>query len=195
LTNRYQSLIRLGQLLGNPQLEQLCVPGAYFVAAGSKNDSEWDSGLSLLSVDALDDLFSNRPLVIEDEEALVQRILSLGPEYSILLRHVSFSSLTPAGQLTLMNVFEEETFVDWVWVSVQALIDRNHTSKIKKESRVENRRFMRGRGRGRGRGPRAPMEFPRAPREVPRDDQDAEIVQFSSNSPANFDRSFRKRRV
>jgi hypothetical protein len=104
----WDNLFLLAGQLGNPSLESLFFPFA---------PEEFDNGfaqlfstitytctnlLLLCSVEALDSILTDTALPIEDEDSLFLGILSLGPNYLPLLRHVQWQLLSPGA----INEFE-----------------------------------------------------------------------------------------
>jgi hypothetical protein len=76
--------------------------------------------LSLLSIDALDDLLSSDSLRVESEDALVTRLLQLGSAYSFLLHHVRFGLLSLESVSALANRFADFSFTESIWEGVAA---------------------------------------------------------------------------
>jgi hypothetical protein len=105
----------------NVTFEALLVVSPVAVSA-SQFDLHSIADLSLLSIDALDDLLSSDSLRVESDDALLTQLLQLGPSYSRLLEHVRFELLSWEGVSPFVNCLTYFSLTASIWDGVAALL-------------------------------------------------------------------------
>jgi hypothetical protein len=95
---------------------QLCSPGLELVLAGTDRFDLDSVELSVFSVEALDEVLGLASFSIASEDALLERLLSLGDEYRPLVSRIEIEFLSAAGLATLAEQFAFAP--DWVCCSI-----------------------------------------------------------------------------
>jgi hypothetical protein len=80
---------------------QLCNPGLELALLGTDRLDLNSIDLSILSVEALDDILAGASFSIDSEDHLLKRLLSLGDEYRPLLRWIEIRFLSATGLAAL----------------------------------------------------------------------------------------------
>jgi hypothetical protein len=70
---------------------------------------------AILSIDALNELLLNAPMIIESEDSLLEAIIGLGPELTNLIPYLHFSSLSVKGNVRLLDAFDCDSLQGRVW--------------------------------------------------------------------------------
>jgi hypothetical protein len=108
------SLALLGRLLGNPAVERL------FVSRPQSDPMPVNVNcLSRLSFDVVDNLLSSAVFCVESEDALMDKLLKLGPAYSPLLRWIRPGFLSPNGLCSLLDHLAGPP--EWAWLALPVL--------------------------------------------------------------------------
>jgi hypothetical protein len=118
-----RSQLLLNKLLGNVNLERLFLNSSNSKVQMNLSESVIDLesvDLSILSVEALDNLLLNEFVTVESEDSLLRMILKLGPEYRDLLRHIEIVFLSGDG----FSVLDEDFGVppESIWESASEQI-------------------------------------------------------------------------
>jgi hypothetical protein len=98
--------------------------------SASQFDLHSIADLSLLSIDALDDLLSSDSLQVKSEDVLLTSLLELGSAYSRILRHVRFELLSWEGVSAFANHFAYFSLTESIWDSIAARLKASLDSLI-----------------------------------------------------------------
>jgi hypothetical protein len=85
---------------------QLCNPGLELALLGTDRLDLNSIDLSILSVEALDDILAGASFSIDSEDDFLDRLLSLGDEYRPLLRWIEIRFLSATGLAVLTEDLE-----------------------------------------------------------------------------------------
>jgi hypothetical protein len=129
------NLTSLARVLGNTALERLCM-NSFSSSSSSSSDfvllscsnitGESHARLDLTrtivgsapSVDVLHDILTDQSFIVDNEDELLQIIVSLGEQYLPLLRHIQCSFLSWNGFLIFLEHFDCCLFPESMWTSI-----------------------------------------------------------------------------